>query len=231
MEKARVVETLEYMHERAGLDIVDEDGTNLLGGHSLRLAGARLLTAAGLHVYQVELMARWNSPMLLHYARAAPLTKVTQEYENAIHRNSITAALDQLRQQMQDLRNDQGERPRRDNSVTDRMTVIENRLQVLDEFTRRLVQSELEQVKLQLLDKPAEFIKNTITGTWHKAAVDGLGHPPSRWKTRCGWPFGLNEFCRNSKLPSNLIKKCDRCFSFEQDAQARQNDIDESDSC
>lgn len=83
-EKSKVVESLEYLHERAGLAIVDEDGTNLLGGHSLRLAGARHLTATGLHVYQVELMTRWNSPMLLHFS-----TMPSQRHSPKLPRNTL----------------------------------------------------------------------------------------------------------------------------------------------
>ena len=52
-EKQKVVETFEMMHERLGLDCVEQDCTKMLGGHSMRLAGARLLSSSGLHLNQV----------------------------------------------------------------------------------------------------------------------------------------------------------------------------------
>ena len=79
VEKVKVVETFEALHSRLNIPFLDEDGNKLRGGHSMRLAGARLLSAAGLRLYQVELMARWKSPMLIHYAQSAPLKRVTQE--------------------------------------------------------------------------------------------------------------------------------------------------------
>ena len=34
--------------------------------------------------------------------------------------------------------------------------------------------------------------------------------PPSYWKTKCGWPFGLSTFTRHASRPEGVL--CDRCF-------------------
>ena len=94
-EKHKVVETFELMHHRLGLEYLEADGTKMLGGHSMRLAGARLLSSSGLHLYQVELMARWKSPMLVHYAQTAPLKRLTQEYETANDRLNTHRLIEQ----------------------------------------------------------------------------------------------------------------------------------------
>ena len=48
VEKSKVVGTFEHVHAALGLPVRDEDGHRLLGGHSMRLAGARLLAASGI---------------------------------------------------------------------------------------------------------------------------------------------------------------------------------------
>lgn len=48
-DKTRVVDTFEALHLSLGLSVLDDEGNKLLGGHSLRLAGTRLLSASGMH--------------------------------------------------------------------------------------------------------------------------------------------------------------------------------------
>eukprot|EP00439_Symbiodinium_sp_Y106_P052514 s2027_g7.t1 len=86
VEREAVVETYKAWHRAAGIAVVDGDGAELLGGHSARTGGAVLLAQEGVHLYQIELLARWRSPMLLHYARTAPLTTLTQDYVKAKNR-------------------------------------------------------------------------------------------------------------------------------------------------
>lgn len=58
VDKIKVVETFEELHRMIGAPAHDEDGRRLLGGHSMRLAGARILASSGMHLYQVELMPK-----------------------------------------------------------------------------------------------------------------------------------------------------------------------------
>lgn len=95
----------------------DGDGSRLLGGHSLRLAGARLLSSSGMRLYQVELMARWKSPMLLHYAQTAPLTKITAEFTSAKNGNNLDVTLDWIKQQLHHLQQKSDQNPERDRQL------------------------------------------------------------------------------------------------------------------
>ena len=79
-EKEDVVRSLEAAYTLAERPTHDAEGLRLLGGHSLRIGGSRHLALKGLHTYQIELLARWASPMILHYARAAPLATITETY-------------------------------------------------------------------------------------------------------------------------------------------------------
>lgn len=81
-----------------------EDGRRGLGGHLLRLAGLQLLASSGLRLYQVELMARWKSSMILHYAQTAPLTGITHELSDTVARQNFCAQPDTLNEEMSALR-------------------------------------------------------------------------------------------------------------------------------
>ena len=94
--KEAVVCTFEYWHAQLGLPLRDADGRRLLGGHSARLGGAQLLAREGLLIVQIELMARWVSPMILHDAKSAPLTHITEDYEKLKSERELHKRLDEL---------------------------------------------------------------------------------------------------------------------------------------
>ena len=69
---------------KTGSAISDSHGRSLFGGHSLRTGGAVLLASIGLDISITECLARWNSPMLVHYAKQAPLKNLTNEYKKRV---------------------------------------------------------------------------------------------------------------------------------------------------
>lgn len=72
----------------------------------MRLAGSRMLAASGLRLHQIELMARWKSPMLLRYAQTAPLLTIYKDLEEASTKRNLAEQLEQLRQEMGRLERD-----------------------------------------------------------------------------------------------------------------------------
>lgn len=210
VEKIKVVETFEQVHTRLGLPTTDEDGCRLLGGHSMRLAGARMLSAAGLHIYQIELLARWKSPMLLHYAQSAPLTRLTEDYAGTT-RSNRDDLLDTIRHEISCL----DRKPQTDTTITDiqnKLNELEVKLQSVDARTGTMIQEQLLRIKQQLLDRPCEYLRNLTSGTWHVVQQDGIGHAPANWTTICGWKFAMAQFVRCAKAPTVKDKRCDKCF-------------------
>ena len=69
---------------RAGEPILDDDGDKLYGNHSWRTGGAVYLTSIGIDPYKVNLLARWKSPMITHYAKLAPSKAIASEFKAAI---------------------------------------------------------------------------------------------------------------------------------------------------
>ena len=211
VEKTKVVESFEMLHERLGLPLVDENGSRLLGGHSMRLAGSRMLASSGLHLYQIELMARWKSPMLIHYAQSAPLTTITKDLEEATARRSLSDQLELLRQEMGRLERET-KQGHSQSDLTDRLQQLESTLGTLDDRTRDMIKDQCNQFRLQLLDKPTKFVRNSSSGVWHSVSIDGLGHTPGTWATVCGWRFGLSHFTRGEQIPHGCRQVCDKCL-------------------
>eukprot|EP00435_Cladocopium_sp_Y103_P041955 s490_g11.t1 len=168
VEKLRMVDTLEMMHQQVGLTSTDEDGHRQIGGHSLRLAGSRMLASAGLHVYQIELMARWRSPMLLHYAQTAPLTRITEELADATSRKCMSEKFDRFREEFRRLEKDLKGNSY-EGSAIQRIEKIESQLLGIDSRTDNMIREKLQQLRNQLLDKPCEYVRNLSSGTWHVA--------------------------------------------------------------
>lgn len=206
VSKESVVETIKEWHRRAGISVVDADGNELLGGHSLRTGGAVLLASEGVHIYQIELMARWKSAMLIHYAKTAPLKKMSRDYvRNKVHQE-LHERLDELARALEEVKNQCASR---------RPTQLERAEFIAERIKgplRSMAQEEIALLKKQLLAAPSSYIQNPDRRkTWHKASVDGYLHPPNTWRTLCGWPHGVNAFVRSDELPLGA-RKCDRCF-------------------
>eukprot|EP00435_Cladocopium_sp_Y103_P032900 s3225_g8.t1 len=229
VEKIKVVDSFEHVHAALGLPVRDEDGHRLLGGHSMRLAGARVLSSSGMHLYQIELMARWRSQMLIHYAQTAPLCKITQAYEQSRTGTNLPETLDQVRQQMSQLQNTT--RPGFDaHQFEDRVAALERVIQTLDGCTKAMIQTEIQRVKRDFLNAPSEFVMNRASKTWHVVDIDGMAHPPEQWSTKCGWKFANAKFIRSIDAPTEQCKKCDKCWNnTESDTSSTESSTESED--
>ena len=203
--KEAVVSTLKVWHRRAGITVVDSDGNELMGGHSMRTGGAVLLASEGVHLYQIELMARWKSAMLVHYAKSAPLKKMSRDYVRNKVQQELHSRLDELAQALEEVKKQCPSKP----SQLERAEFVAERIKGP---MRKMAQEEVSLLKRQLLAAPSAYIQNPDRRkTWHKASVDGYLHPPNTWRTLCGWPHGVNAFVRCDNLPEGA-RMCDRCF-------------------
>lgn len=221
----KVVETFEKVHLKLNLPIYDDGGFRMLGGHSMRLTGARLLSSSGMHLYQVELMARWKSPMLIHYAQSAPLAKITQEFQQAKEGTDLSSKLDVIRKQMDELRTT----PSASQSTCDmepRLAKLENDLTALDARTKHMIKEEITQVRQRWNLRPADFIFNNSSRTWHIVGIDGIGHHPETWTTKCGWKFGFAKFTRSLTPPSVDARRCDKCWPPQSDSSSTDSSSD-----
>ena len=70
---ASVVATIEAVAESTGERLVTECGSRRFGGHTLRVTGARLLASTGVDLLTLQILARWESDIILRYVAEAPL--------------------------------------------------------------------------------------------------------------------------------------------------------------
>ena len=64
--------------EILGQPLVANDGIRRYGKHSWRATGAVYLTSLRMELHRIQLLARWSSPVIMHYARLAPLANVAE---------------------------------------------------------------------------------------------------------------------------------------------------------
>ena len=83
MPKHLVVKFIEHVAMKLGLPIVSPAGTNLYGGHSLRVSGAPWLAKSGVPLPLIQLMARWSSDVIARYVADTPLDTIAQIYRRA----------------------------------------------------------------------------------------------------------------------------------------------------
>ena len=62
---------VEEIATRLGEPLTTSSGQRRYGKHSWRATGARYLASLQLEVYKIQLLARWLSPIVLHYVRLA----------------------------------------------------------------------------------------------------------------------------------------------------------------
>ena len=68
-----VVKLIEYIATLLGDVLTLKGGVRRYGKHSWRATGAVYFAALGLNMHKIGMLARWASPIILHYARVAPL--------------------------------------------------------------------------------------------------------------------------------------------------------------
>jgi len=74
--KVMVLEDIEFIAVGLGLYIISPDGRRAFGGHALRISGSRFLSRKGLETRVIMLLALWESEIILHYIKEAPLAKL-----------------------------------------------------------------------------------------------------------------------------------------------------------
>eukprot|EP00971_Amphidinium_carterae_P023404 461555-Amphidinium_carterae.1 len=73
-DKLRVIQSLRLWASRNGMSALTADTVT---GHTFRVTGAQHLARMGIEISVIMLMARWRSPVVLHYAHEEPLNSIT----------------------------------------------------------------------------------------------------------------------------------------------------------
>lgn len=205
ISKTAAVDCINHLVKLTGCPTVCPAGRPLYGGHSLRTGGAVTLSSLGLDLQRIECMARWHSPMILQYARTAPLKSITAEFK--------------LRMKMSLAEH-------RADDTSDRVSVLQTSMDSLSLKLDSIRATESEWmsriVGLESANSCSQYVMNTKGLTWHRTHMHNSLCATSLWRTDCGWPYmncshrlqvGMPEFDHTSAicgkcLPSEKLMNC-----------------------
>ena len=196
--KEAMVSTINEIAKRCGHDITNIDGTKKFTGHFYRVLGARHMASKGIQITVIQLMARWQSDVVLRYVRDAPLETITQEYRTGCVEQNLQKLIENFNAQS---------RESLDSILKLSIPNFEDIKEELVCLTQRVV--EVEQ---------AGYVCNgpIDTGKVHKPMLEGLSVNASLWKCKCGFKHGLaNGVVRCKELPDDWRRICSMCLPVE----------------
>ena len=215
VEKSRFVKSIEHGMKLLGFDLVDEDGDNIFGGHSPRVAGAQHMAELGVDLPLIQLMGRWGSSVVMRYVAEAPLARLTQKYrERAVSRDLESMRL---------------------SSLTAAMNA--NDTSHIDDLRKELEELAMEfgMLRTMVADDIAYLKDNAVPGSvgvdgalyirvrgyvkWHLSVVS-FPAAPAAWKTGCGKRYASVPFDRRSG-DSFPVPPCLACQRYAERRRSR----------
>ena len=195
--KKGVTATIEELAHRLGFPRRSPEGLVLWTGHSLRVAGAQSLAAAGLDLWAVQLMGRWGSSTVLQYIRETPL-KTSAHWAS---QRSDTGPREELR------------RHELTNLHSQWKDFKERILGELRRVRDSLQQFEAPNAGGGIADKLDVLWLNVESGVAHVQVEVLQPGPPAVIRARCSWTFseGLS-VKRLRACPVSHRSLCERCF-------------------
>ena len=82
------LDTIEAIAVKCDLATLDPQGRRLVGGHSLRVTGAKHWAGIGRVLHKLFFVAKWSSDVILHYVGAAPLSSLTGHCRSLVSNGS-----------------------------------------------------------------------------------------------------------------------------------------------
>ena len=182
---------IEFLARSIGEQIFTASGVRLIGRHSWRSAGAVWLAGMRLDLYRIQLIARWASAIVLHYARLAPLKDITEHVRELGTVNSLGKVIKYLK---------------------DDLTQMKKKLLKMDANAKTLLEKEVTvAIATEQAKKTApKFVVNSVTGCCHLIAV-ASGEPRS-WSSACTWEFGFAPHTFADVPAERWQDTCGRCF-------------------
>ena len=233
-EKADVVSAFDLLAHSANLPLQDNMGRPRFGGHSMRISGSRWLAGIGIEIKKIQVMARWDSDVVLHYIKTAPMASVTEDVRAKLGGtqghdcDKLLAICDNPGADMLEVLprlkaiEDRLSASERDALVAnlgdvtheERIAAVEAVVEALKLKSQgqdnlfKAAQSDLKELKHLILDPVVINAKSQVA---HRA-LNGRAGIPSR--SRCGWIFDGAPHSRVCEVPnthpSTLV--CERCL-------------------
>lgn len=213
----------------------DEQGAQLqrFGGHVLRVSGAQMMGAGGVPIQLIQLLGRWSSQAVQRYVQtshmsvvpAIPAQLLGQEQPQLLP-DTGTPLTTRQQDQPAPLQVEQPvARPSMDGRESQQLTRNTHRIQQLGR--------ELASLRLAIAPPEETFVLRNRSLIAHRGFQYENQNHPDRWKTPCGWRYGLSKFFRVPHLAAEH-SRCKKCFDLPgqdaSDSEDIQSDGQESTS-
>ena len=151
-----------------------------------------------MELFKIQLLARWESSVIMHYARLAPIKGVAQQTVTLKTQTRLPDIIKELQASVAEMR---------------------TKLDSMDVQTRAHLEDELaidgadQDPSVDMVSLP--YLLNLDANSHHRL-VTAMESMPSSWKTKCGWKFHEASFRFIPRvLPSKADDVCKRCFPAE----------------
>ena len=262
VSKYQFVKCLRTTLQLAGVETTMNDAhgraVERYGGHSLRVAGAQFLAAAGIQTALIQLLGRWSSSAIERYVQTAPLSVVPQIPGEVLaakaHRNSKQGVVSPgtpfavaVPATPRTAPYDRPASSSRTSSTPGRlisdpadgldssMGIPEVAQELRSTAATQSAQIDVLRAELANLAKaikpPDEvMVVRPHSSVVHKSLCDEIQTPPAQWRTRCGWRYGTSRFFRVGVM-ADTQRFCKKCFDVpEVDGEQSEDSGDESSS-
>ena len=207
--------------------VIQATGTNLtrLGpdaqelqrfqGHVLRVAGAQMLSAAGIEVTLIQLLGRWTSTAVMKYTQDSALVRVPtipgQVLQSSPSPPTVLRLVPAGQQAPADPTAESSSPPEkspRPKAAASAMRSLRAELEMLKESIARPVETYVFRPRAKIL---------------HKASRVERDNEPLLWRTACGWNYGTSNFLRTTD-PDAGIRQCRKCFDLDESSSSDNSD-------
>ena len=138
--------------------------------------GAQHLARLNICLWITQLLARWASPVILHYAREAPLEELTENIKENVRKQSLGTVEAKVSKDDKTLK-----------EFTAGLDEHTTKLPQLEASLKKLAEKMDDRTNCQL--KSPEYVLNPVSGVYHRIAL--MRGQPCFWYSQCGWEFGL----------------------------------------
>jgi hypothetical protein len=175
--------------------------TDYAGGHVCRISGARHLARINEDIWLIQLMARWQSYVVLRYIQEAPLHMVTDRFKRNMAQSTLDKTLKCLSSQVAALSSKLASM-RSDTLVALREILDCRQKQVA---LPPLVDPDAAAVSSCRVLAPgwmleAHFVRNDASGSVHRPLTFSHDVAREAWRTACDWAFAGASFSTRESL-------------------------------
>ena len=213
--KASFIEAIRRVIARTGTNMTrlgpNGEETQRFHGHCLRISGAQMLSSSGVELALIQLLGRWTSTAVLRYTQDSAMLRVPSIPTQVLGTNDATSQTVQLR-----LHNPGTPAVPAASPSTPKINTARPKSFAA---SVRTMQRDMEQVKQAIQAPKQNFVFRPKAKILHKASTCEADNEPSKWRTVCGWSYGLRTFLRTSREEDGS-RRCKKCFNLDGDSSS-----------